>query len=570
LTIVFKSISYKNFLSAGNVPIIISLDTHNLTLITGKNGVGKSQLIEAITFALYGKPYRNFNKPQLINSINLKQLVVELIFEIGKKKYKIVRGIKPNLFEIYENDKLLNQDPSIRDYQKVLEQQIVKMNYRAFTQVVIMGSSSYTPFMRLKAHERREFIEDLLDIRVFSVMNNLLKEKSKLLKDQIKDVDVEIKSLREKIELQENHINSRKQEKQKAVTTLVSEIEALIKENDEHQMCAVQFMNTVNDLTEEAKPYENASEKLTELRTLHKRIEGNIKKYHEEKEFLHGIEQCPVCHQSVHDSHRECIVGSVDSKIEELEKDLHELQTQLETVNQDLDEFEKYSLKINGINSEISKCNKLIIVNNAMIESKKVQIETTTNDTTNIDEETKRLKEYARAIIKKSGLKKEMIELQQYQNTAFVLLQDNGIKAKIIKQYIPVINKLINKYLDALDFFVGFHLDENFNEVIKSRHRDTFSYESFSDGQKRRIDAALLLTWRDVAKSKNSINTNVMFLDEMDAPLDGAGSDMMIELYKASNIANVFVISHKEGLANVADNVIQFELKNNFTILKED
>jgi len=546
--ITFNRISYKNFLSAGNVPIVILLDTHGLTLITGKNGVGKSQLIEAITFALYGKPYRNFNKPQLLNSINLKQLLVELDFEVGSKTYKVVRGIKPNVFEIYEDGKLLNQDPSVRDYQKVLEQQIVKMNYRAFTQVVIMGSSAYTPFMRLKAADRREFIEDLLDIRIFSVMNTLLKDMVKLLKEQIRDVDAEIKSLREKAELQQAHIKSRQKEKQNVVTLLGEEIENLLKENEEHQTCVVQFMSTIADLNNESVIYENAPEKLTELRTLRKRIEGSIKKYHDEKELFHNIDECPVCRQTVHDSHRDCILGSVDTKIEELETDLHELQTQFDSVNQDLVKFEEYSVKINDLNKEVSRCNKLILVNNAMVESKKVQIESINTDTTSIDEETKRLKEYAKAIVKKSDLKKELLETQQYQTTATVLLQDNGIKAKIVKQYIPVINKLINRYLDSLDFFVGFHLDENFNEVIKSRHRDTFSYESFSDGQKRRIDAALLLTWRDVAKSKNSINTNVVFFDEFDAPMDGQGSDMLLELYKASNISNVFVISHKEGL----------------------
>jgi DNA repair exonuclease SbcCD ATPase subunit len=557
-------------LSVGNAPIEIALDNHNLTLIMGKNGSGKTTIVEALVFGLYGKPLRPFNKPALVNSINQKQCVVEVEFVSGKKNYRVVRGIKPNVFEIYENGKLINQDPSIRDYQKVLEQQILKINYRAFTQVVIIGSGAYVPFMRLKAHERREFIEDLLDIRVFSVMNSLLKDKTKALKELIKDVDVEIKSLREKIELQDRHIKSRKTEKQSTIDTFVSEINTLVSENDTTQTFIISLMTTVDSLQQESEQYESASDRLTELRTVHKRIETNIKKYHSEKEFLHEIEECPTCRQSVHDSHRECIVGSVDLKIKDLEDDLISLQIQLKAVNVDITKFEEYSVKINEVNLEIGRLNKLIMVNNAMIESRKTQMECVISDNVNIDEETKILKDYARKVVKKSELKKELIDQQQYQYSAAALLQDNGIKAKIVKQYIPVINRLINKYLDAMDLFVGFHLDENFNEFIKSRHRDAFTYESFSDGQKRRIDAALLLTWRDIAKSKNSVNTNLAFFDEFDSVLDAAGADVLMDLYRASGIQNVFIISHKEGLSNSADSVIEIEMKNSFTQIKED
>lgn len=546
------------------------MDSHSLTLCTGKNGSGKSALNDALSFVLFGKPFRNFNKPQLLNSINQKQLLVELNFEVGKKKYKIIRGMKPNIFEIYENEKLINQDPNIRDYQKVLEQQIIKMNYRAFTQVVIMGSSSYIPFMRLKAQERRDFIEDLLDIRIFSIMNDLLKNKSKLIKDNIRDVDVEIKSLREKIEIQDKHVKSRKFEKQNRIDILNEEIDKLLNENSNNSTIINKTLIEVDFLNKEAEKFESASDRLTEFRTLHKKIKSSIEKHHEEKQFYHSIEECPICKQNVGSNHRTHIVESVDKSIQNLEIDLLDLQNKLESVNEDLIKYEELATEISTLNDIINQKNKLIIVNNALIEKNKVQLSIIIEDTTNLDEETKKLKEYAKAILKKSELKKSLLEIQQYQDTAIILLQDNGIKAKIVKQYIPIINKLVNKYLDAMDFFVGFTLDENFNEIIKSRHRDTFSYESFSDGQKRRIDMALLLTWREVAKSKNSINTNLIILDEADAPMDGTGADMLIDLYKASNIPNVIMISHKEGLSNSADRVLTFEMKNNFTMLKED
>jgi DNA repair exonuclease SbcCD ATPase subunit len=497
-------------------------------------------------------------------------LLVELYFEIGKKQYYVKRGIKPHIFEIYEDNKLLNQDPSIRDYQKVLEQQIIKMNYRAFTQVVIMGSSSYTPFMRLKTNDRREFIEDLLDIRVFSVMNALLKEKMKNLKEDVRDVEVELKSLREKAALQDKHVKSRKQEKKDTLLLLSNEIEVLIAENDRHQAACDDLMQDSSGLQTQTEKYENTSERMGEVKALHRRIEDNIKKHREKREFYDTVEHCPTCKQTIEDRHKTNIIGTVDEQITSLETDLQQLQVELSKVHADMQIYEDLSMKLNEINSEINKHNKMIMVNNALIESKKVQIIAEQDNTSNVDEEIAILKEYAKAIVAKSDKKKEIIELQQYQTACSVFLQDNGIKAKIIKQYIPIINKLINKYLDAMDFFVGFHLDENFNEIIKSRHRDTFSYESFSDGQKRRIDAALLLTWRDVAKSKNSVNTNLIFFDEFDAPLDGGGADMLMDLYKASNIQNVFIISHKEGLANHADRILRFEMNNNFTILKDD
>lgn len=567
--IVFKSVSYRNFLSAGNIPIVISLNSHNMTLISGKNGCGKSLIQDAICFGLFGRAYRNLNKPLLINSINQKQLVVEVQFSIGKKNFKIVRGMKPNIFEIWDGDKMINQDPNIKDYQKVLEQQILQMNYRAFTQVVIMGSGSYVPFMKLLPKDRREFIEDLLDIRVFSVMNNLLKDKIKNTKEQVKDIETEMKMLREKIRLHEEFIAKRKADQQSTNDSIHIEIQELESESIKHQGEIETLQEQVDRISSLNEKFSSAPDVLSELQLSYRNIKKAVIKSGEEKEFYTSIEDCPQCKQTIGDEHKTHIIRTVEERISLNEKELVKLDESIKTAEEVFKKWSDSLAETDVLNKEISRLNRLIIVNSALIKSKHQIVEKALTDTTSFDESKRALRELAKTIVAKDKQRRQLNESIHYQTASSALLQDTGIKAKIIKQYIPVINKLVNKYLDALEFFVSFNLNENFEEEVKSRHRDMFKYDSFSEGQKLRIDIALLFAWRDVAKLKNSVNSSLVFFDELfDSSLDGVGMDLVMGLLTNLKNTNTIVISHRDAIADKFDHVITVGMKNNFSIIE--
>ena len=566
--ILFRKVRYKNFMSAGNIPLEVDLDKHDLTLISGKNGKGKSTISEAITFGLYGKAYRNITKPQLVNSINQKQCVVEIEFDIGKKKYLIKRGIKPSIFEIRCDGILVNQDPNVKDYQKVLEQQILKMNYRAFTQVVMMGSGTYVPFMRLKPNERREFIEDLLDIRIFSTMGMLHKEKIKQMREEVSLVDAEIKLAREKFTLQEGFIKRQAADRDNIIAGLCKEIDSLQLETDQHQKDITYQSDMIAELQVKAEKYDGLDEALSEVKLNAKNIRNIISSFSDEREFYSTIDECPQCKQSVGSDHRTHIVNSVESKIKQQEESLGQIEKELSNLTGEYKKWEDLLTEINSHNTEISRLNKLVSVNVALIATKRQQIENINSNKTNTEEETKKLKDMARAIVAYTKQKQSLQEIGHYQTAISSLLQDSGIKAKIIKQYIPLINKLVNKYLDSLDLFISFNLDEQFNEVVKSRYRDTFTYESFSEGQKMRISLAILFAWRDVAKSKNSVNCNLLFFDEtLDSSVDNEGSDMFIDLLRMQKGTNVFVISHKDTMYDKFDHVIRVDMVNNFSVM---
>jgi DNA repair exonuclease SbcCD ATPase subunit len=564
----FNKITYSNFMAVGTAPVVIHLSKSHTTLITAINGSGKSTFLDAISFVLYGRAYRNITRGQMVNSINQKKCLVEVEFEIGKKTYIVKRGIKPNVFEIWENGKMYNQDPNVRDYQKILETQILKMNYRAFTQVVVMGSSSYIPFMKLKPHERREFIEDLLDIRVFSVMNKLLFQKMKDGKEQLRDTELEIKSTKEKISLQENFINSRKKEKNDASEKIIASIAQAKADIAVEESKIEGKEQEITGVTGGLEQFADVSEKISELSLEHKRFSKLIKEHSENQKFYHTTDTCPTCKQGIGDDHKGHIIGEIDAIIAQYELDMQTVSVARDALNVRIARMDELNEEMSRINLEISKCNQNVHGNNLLIRKYNKELQDLVSDTASIDADRDALKQLAKCVISLTTKRKKMIEDAHYQTIAYGMLLDNGIKSKIIKQYIPVINKLVNKYLNALDFFVLFNLDENFNEVVKSRYRDEFSYDSFSEGEKQRIDLSLVFAWRDVAKMKNSVNTNLVVFDELfDSSLDQAGMDLSINLLYGLKDSNVFVISHRESIADKFVSTVKFTKKNNFTII---
>jgi len=563
------SVTYQNFKSVGNAHITVRLDNTKTTLLSGTNGAGKSTLLDAICFALYGKGYGSVNKPQLINSVNQKQCLVTIDFEIGRKKFTVRRGMKPNIFEIIENGKLRKKSAEVKDDQKVLEQQILKMNYRAFTQVVIMGSGYYVPFMRLPAAQRREFVEDLLDIRVFSIMNRLLFDKNKTLKEELRDTDVRIKSAKEKFKMQETFIEKMKKERHDDVDRHQKEITRLEKENISHSTKIDRHQNAIQKLSEKLAEFAHLDEEIGDVRSHTKRLEKSIRDHQTKRSFYHTTDQCPTCSQPIHENHKSSLVESVDSDIKQQEKELVSLEKKMDGFTKAMVRKNKILEQVSEENEMVDRLNRLVIVNNALIKNANYLIGDQQNNTSSIDAESTKLKEFAKEIVSSDNTKRSLLDNQQYYDLAAIMLQDNGIKSRIIKQYIPTINKLINKYLGALDFFVSFNLDENFNETVKSRYRDEFTYESFSEGQKTRIDLALTFAFREIAKMKNSVNTNLLIFDEiLDSSMDTVGVDLFMSLLDKVNIDNVFIISHRD-IGDKFEDHIRFELQNNFTVRKE-
>ena len=565
--IVFRYVRWKNLLSTGNYFTEIKLDNAQNTLVVGENGSGKSTMLDALCFGLFGKAFRNINKPSLLNSINNKDCVIEIEFDTNNKSYKVIRGIKPNIFEIYQNGELLNQDAAARDYQEILEKTILKLNYKSFTQIVILGSASFTPFMQLSASDRRAIIEDLLDIQIFSTMHGILKEKLSGNKDLTTSKKYDIDLLQQKYDLQEKHIKELKQNNEDKVNEYAEEIQS---GNDTIQT----LHGEVANLSSQVETHQNlvaektlVEDKVKTITKLESQIESNLSKFRKDISFFSHNDDCPTCRQAIALEFKTTELQTLQNKVTECEHGLTKLEEKLLLEQNKLNSISEIQKIIQTLQIQIATKNTSIIETNKYIAKLQKQIEELKQSKVVSEKEQQELKELKDSLSQLQEELKELIQDKTYFEVASGLLKDTGIKTKIVKQYLPIINKLVNKYLASLDFFVNFNLDESFKETIKSRHRDEFTYNNFSEGEKQRIDMALMLTWRAVAKLKNSSNTNLLILDEVfDSSLDTTGTEELMKILHMLEGVNLFVISHKgDILQDKFANVIKFEKVKNFS-----
>ena len=563
--ITFNSVRFKNFGSFGNYFTEINLGGKTTTLVTGANGHGKSYaLLDSITFALFGKPFRKINIPQLVNSINNKDCLVELCFSVGTHEYKIIRGLNPKIFEIYKDGELLDQNAKSKDYQRMFEEQVMRMNYKTFTQIVTLGSSSFIPFMQLSASERRSVIEDILDLNVFSLMNDILKEKRSLLREKLNRIDSTITTVKEKINLQKNHIESLKEKGKETLDNNQSKIEESETQIEEFQNKVGNLENEIKDLEVNLQGRPSIESSLSKLEDLESQMKRNMKTIKKEISFFEKNTSCPTCDQPIDSSF--CA-----EKTTSLEKNIDELKDGLEKIDESIVEKKEFINKIKVIQSEISKYNSSVsavlkYIKKIQEENKELQL-----SDYDVSSEVDQLNTFNSELESFLNEKENILSTRSEYQFMTTLLKDSGIKAKIIKHYLPIMNNLINKNLTEMDFFVQFTLDEEFNETIKSRFRDNFTYMSFSEGEKMRIDLALLLAWREVAKLKNSASCNLLILDEIfDSSLDSVGTDDLMKILDGlSQKNNIFVISHKaDQLVDKFKNHIKFKKVNNFSRMK--
>ena len=565
--ILFEKIRYKNFLSTGNQFTEISFTENQTTLIIGNNGAGKSTILDALTFSLFGKSFRGVNKPQLVNSINEKDCVVEVEFSLGSIEWKIIRGIKPSIFEIYRNGTLLNQDSASVDQQKWFEQTVLKMNYKSFTQIVILGSSSFVPFMQLSASHRREVIEDLLDIKIFSSMNTIIKEKIKESKDEIKTLNLKNESLSDKVNMQkefieelENRGKENIKDKEISIMSLTEETGLLMNDN------AV-IEEDVFKLQKEVEEYVGAKDKLKKLGNLKGKISQKVSTITQEHKFFTENTVCPTCTQTIEEEFRLNRINDAQSKAKELQSGYQELEKTIKEEEEREHQFLTLSKEITTLTHGISQNNTKISGYQRQIRDLESEIQTITSQLENRNIEHEKLEQFDEQLkltCSDIETKKETIN---YYDFVYGLLKDGGVKTKIIKKYLPLINQQVNRYLQMMDFYINFSLDEEFNESIKSPIHEDFSYSSFSEGEKMRIDLALLFTWREVAKIKNSLNCNIIIFDEtFDSSLDGFGVDEFLKIIRfVIKDANIFVISHKEGMRDKFTDVLKFEKIKGFS-----
>ena len=561
---------WKNLLSTGNQFTEIQLDRNSTTLIIGENGSGKSTILDALCFGLFGKPFRGCNKPQLLNSVNMSGCLVEVDFKIGTKSFKVIRGIKPNVFEIYINGKMYNQDANSRDYQKYLEQQILKLNYRSFTQVVILGSSAFIPFMQLRARQRRDVVEDILDIQIFSIMNILIRQKLKDITDHMRDVNYNLDLTTEKITLQENYIEDIKKNKD----NILQEKIELISGNEEEVYKRTEEINKLQELSETSMKSigdENTVvDKINKLKGINERLKEKRSSTNKYIDFFENNDDCPTCEQHIDETFKTNMIVDKQGEYEKYSKGIDELVVELDKTQERHDaiqgiikQIRENDAHVGSLTFSITEMEKF----NATLQSEIEELQSgdvSKSDFKKLEKLKKSLKSFEK---QKEGLRVE----QTYSEAARNMLMDTGIKTKIIKQYLPIMNKLINTYLTAMEFYVNFTLNENFEETIKSRYRDEFTYDSFSEGEKMRIDLALLFTWRAVAKMKNSTNTNLLILDEIfDSSLDSSGTDEFLKILNTLDGENVFVISHKQDvLVDKFTSTIKFEKIKNFSHVAE-
>ena len=564
----FKKIRWKNFLSTGNQFTEIFLNSDNTNLIIGTNGAGKSTLLDALTFGLFNKPFRKINKPQLVNTINEKDCLVEVEFIVNGREYLVRRGIKPNIFDIEVNGKVLHKEADDRANQKILEENVLKLNYKSFTQIVILGSSTFVPFMQLTTANRREVIEDLLDIRIFSAMGNLLKDSMRERKDQIKSLELKKSNLKDKIDMQqkfieelENRGNANINNNKKKITNLDNEVIVYMREN-------ASLEEDIFKYTKEQEEVTGAAKKLSKLNTLRGKLSQKVSTITKEHKFFTENTVCPTCQQDIEEEFRVNRISDAQNKAKELKKGYEELEQTIKFEQERERQFITLSQEITNLTHGISKNNTKIGLNQRQIRDLEHEIQTITSNLQNRNTEHEKLEEFRESLQRVFGnLSTKREELVHY-DFAYSLLKDDGVKTKIIKKYLPFINQQINRYLQMMDFYINFKLDGEFNETVESPIHEKFSYSSFSEGEKMRIDLALLFTWREVARVKNSVNTNLLIMDEVfDSSLDGFGTEEFLKIIRfVIKDANVFVISHKIGLEDKFANVVKFDKVKGFSI----
>ena len=567
--IIFEKIRWKNFLSTGNVFSEINLEEGRTNLIVGDNGAGKSTILDALTFSLFSKPFRKISKGSLVNSINEKNCVVEIEFRIGKLDYKVIRGIKPNKFEIYCNGQLWNQESSLNDQQKNFEQNVLKMNYKSFTQIVVLGSSTFIPFMKLPGGQRRDIIEDILDIQVFSTMNVLLKDKMRENNDEVRDINYQLDLLKDKIELQKQTMLTLEKRNQEEIDRKKEKIDVYKKTELQGVEDVSLLTQQICNLNEEMHEYQQSNGKLRKLNTYLIKVTHKLNTCKKELEFFENNHMCPTCTQDLHEDFRNLKLDEGRGKVDEMLVGYNDILSAIGEEETRFNKFTELSTTVNDINTTISQTNFQLMTIRKQVESLEEEIVELNSD--NVDKKS----EYNKLellVENKKSLNKQQASLKSDRDvltTAGQLLKDNGIKTRIIKTYLPTMNKLINDFLQRMEFYVNFTLDENFEEQIKSRYRDVFSYDSFSEGEKARIDIALLLTWRSIAKLKNSVDTNLLILDEIfDGSLDTSGtSDLGWILRNFDDSTKVFVISHKQGMDDKFDRTISVEKVKNYSTL---
>ena len=568
----FKKVRYKNLLSSGNKFTEIQLDKHQTTLILGENGSGKSTLLDALCFGLYGRGFRNLKKDLLINSINEKGLEVQIEFSIGTKQYKVIRGAKPNKFELYLDDVMLNQDANVRDYQEHLEKQILKMSFRSFTQVAILGSANFTPFMQLKAKDRRNLVEDLLDISIFSTMQDILRKRISTHQNEITETGHEIKIMEERIHGLNEQLNVLRENRE----SKISKYESTIGETQDN---INQLMENIDEKTQDVvaqtrliEDKDTKENKLTELMDLERQLETARKKTIREIKFYEDNDECPTCEQSLDETHKKEHIEQKETKKTELSTAIEEIEKQIGECSRRLEEIRGIQSKIEEIQKNISLIQTEVVSNQKYITKLQKEIEDLKGEATAGSDAEDKIVDSEDKLDVLLQKKESQTETSHYYDIASTLLRDQGVKQKIIKQYVPIMNKLINKYLAQLEFYVGFEIDESFEETIKSRFRDVFKYDNFSQGEKMRIDLSLLFTWRAIARMKNSVNTNLLILDEVfDSSLDSAGTDDFLKLLNGMpEKTNAFIISHKgDALYDKFNDVLRFEKYKNFSRVME-
>jgi len=566
--ILFQSVRWKNLLSTGDVWTEINFTRSKSTLIVGENGAGKSTILDAVCFGLFGKPFRKINKPQLINSINRKGMLIELEFKIGNRQYLIRRGQKPSVFEILQDGNIINQNSEAREYQDYLETNILKLNFKSFQQIVILGSASFTPFMQLPASHRREIIEDLLDIQIFSTMNSLLKDKVTINRTSLYQVDFDIRSAADKIEMYKKHIESLKQNNDEIIASKQSQIDGLNNQINKANGSVGTINGEIETLSASIEDHNKVLSKSSKFALLSRQLDSKLEKLKKEIDFFYESDDCPTCRQGIAHEHKSEIVEKNHRQVAEIESGKEKLLAEINEVNERLAEITKINTQITLLNRSVTDYLIHIQMWGDLINSINKEITSLKTNNKQIDTNTEELKVLKDQLRSSLEQKQQLTEEKAVLEVASVLLKDSGVKTKIIKQYIPVINKLVNKYLAAMDFFVAFELNENFEETIKSRHRDDFSYESFSEGEKMRIDLALLFTWRAVSKLRNSASTNLLIMDEVfDSSLDNNGTEEFLKIINTlTTDTNLFIISHKgDALEDKFHSTIKFVKVKNFS-----